>query len=177
MNRSALGTNLTICGCATQFSPPVAFPPPETPDECLATSSNTYLQRRSLVFLAKLESYQFTCSIDINKNPYQDCFNMMAKICNPKEMGTDSNLLARCKAVINQMAQSTSRWWQEVGKACGQWTWSDGTVGDVNSPKCNDANLALQKNAFYIVGGVKIPVPPSLTNSINKGLWSNPLLK
>jgi hypothetical protein len=66
--------------------------------------------------------------------------------------------------------------WQSVRKACGQWSWN-GITGSVGSTDCASANTALQQNAFYITSaGVKINVPTSLTDSINKGLWSNTVL-
>jgi len=169
-------TNVMICGCASKLSPPVLFPPPETPDSCLATGSATSLQKRTLNFAAEIGSYKYTCNLDLNNNPYQDCLNTMAKICHPEYLGTNSTRISGCKNSVNSITGGMNSYWQDVRKACGQWSWN-GAVGSVTSTSCTSANIALQNNAYYIVGGILTKVPASLTDSINKGLWSNPALK
>jgi len=183
----ALNTNVTICGCAVRGSPAVFFPPSGTPDECLASGLATSLIKRTQIFSAPIGTYKYTCNLDSNGNPFQDCLNTMAKICHPDYMGTNSTLIRMCKDNVNSMVKSTTQpmnvYWQNVRKECGQWKWTDGTIGNIDSTKCFDANLELQKNAYYVVpsedgtGTVNIPVPSALTYSINKGLWSNLALK
>jgi len=173
---NVMGTNVTICGCASATSPAAIFPPPETPDSCLATGSATSLQKRILTFAAEIGSYKYTCNLDFNNNPYQDCLNTMAKICHPVYMGNDTARISGCKSSVNSITGGMNSYWQDFRKACGQWSWN-GAVGSVTSTSCTSANIALQNNAYYIVGGILTKVPASLTDSINKGLWSNPALK
>jgi hypothetical protein len=183
INRNAIGTNLTICGCASAISPPVVFPPPETPDACLATGSATSLRKRSLTFSQVIdpkviESYQYTCHVVIKSlevgqdgNPNQDCFNMMAKICHPNYLGNDDTRIQFCKASVDKMVKSMNPWWQKVRKECGQWPW-EGTIGNPNSASCASANLELQKNAYYAEDDTITLLPAALTDSINRGLWA-----
>jgi len=165
----------------------VSFPPLGAPDECLASGPATSLLKRTQIFSAPIGSYKYTCNLDSNGNPYQDCLNTMAKICHPDFLGTNTTRITFCKDKVNSMVVSTTqpmnRFWQNVRKECGQWKWTDGTIGNIDSTKCIDANLELQKNAYYVApnedgtGTVKIPVPSALTESISKGLWRNPALK
>jgi len=188
---NAMKTNVNICGCAAQFCPPAVFPPPETPDSCLASGiATTSLQKRTQVFSQAIDpqvigSYKYTCSVvsdslqvDSIGNPNQDCLNMMAKICHPSYMGNDTARISGCKNSVNSMTRGMNPHWQNVRKACGQWKFTDdGTIGSVTSESCASANIALQKYAYYILDGTRTLVPSSLTDSINKGLWSNPALK
>lgn len=175
MKRYALDTNVTICGCVAENSPPAIFPPPGAPDECLATGGYvTSLRKRTLVGSAMIGSLNFTCHLDNNRNPFQDCLNLIYKLC------SSNTGIQYCKEKVDEMTRKMSPWWQKVRKECGQWKW-DGTVGNVDSEACVNANLALQQNAYYLkfVEGipVKSPVPSSLTDSVNTGLWRNSNLK
>jgi len=176
----AEGSSVIICGCAAISNPPVIFPPAGTPSACLATGSATSLQKRILAFSAPIGSYRFTCNLDSNGNPFQDCLNAMAEICNPSYLGVDTTRINYCRDAVNSMAGQMNVHWQLVRKECGQWKWTnaDGTIkiGSASSTNCSLANIALQQNAFYISGGVRINVPASMTESINKGLWKNPYL-
>jgi len=181
--------NVVICGCASAISPAAVFPPPETPKECLASGSATSMRKRTLSpgsdnFSWDYDFKRYTCHVDAGGNPSQDCFNTMALACHPTYMGTNVDRIKFCKASVDTMfkPQDTTKramntYWQGVRKACGQWIWTDGTVGSVTSASCTSANLALQANAYYIVDGVAIKVPASVTTSINVQLWSNPDLK
>ena len=64
-------TSLTICGCATQGSPAFLFPPPGTPDACLATGPASPLQKRDQVFSQNIGSFKYTCTVDVYGNPNQ----------------------------------------------------------------------------------------------------------
>jgi hypothetical protein len=173
----ALNTQLTICGCATQGSPAVLFPPPGTPDACLATGPSSPLQKRVEIFSQNIGSFKYTCNVDVNLNPFQDCLNTQAKICNTTYMGTDPTRLSDCKTGVNQMAQGMSPWWQAVRKECGQWAWN-GFTGNVASSNCASANSKLAQNAYYIgPDGSRTYVTSALTNSVNAGLWNNANLK
>jgi len=166
------GTGVIICGCGTAISPASVYPPPETPDECFSTSSASSLEKRTFVFLHEIGSYKYTCDADLSGNPFQDCFNMMAAICHPAYIGTDTGRKDFCKDKVNYMTQKMSPWWQTVRKACGKWSY-DGTTGDPNSSECSKANTALQKNAYYTTpDGEKIRVTSALTDSLNIRLWN-----
>jgi len=176
LNLYAVGTSVTICGCASQVAPAILFPPPETPRECLATGPATSLRKRILAFSQVIGSYKFTCNVDSNLNPFQDCLNMMGQICNPAYIAGNTTRINDCKNGVNSMVGQMNSHWQLVRQSCGQWPWY-GTTGSLTSTNCASANKALQANAFYITSdGSKINVPSSLTDSINKGLWSNTVL-
>jgi len=170
---NALGTSLTICGCATQGSPAVVFPPPETPAVCLATGPASPLQKRDQVFSQNIGSYRYTCTVDANGNPFQDCLNTQAKICNTTDMGNDPARLSDCKNGVDKMALNMSTWWQAVRKECGQWPWIDGFTGSKDTTNCAAANKNLIANAYYLANGVRIYVTSNLTTSVNVGLWGN----
>jgi hypothetical protein len=152
------------------------LPPPGTPDACLATGSfATTLQKRTLIFSKVIGPWTFSCHVDGNGNIFQDCLNAMYKIC------FDNTDIQYCKEKVDQMFRQMSSWWQDVRKQCGQWKW-DETVGNVNSEACTNANILLQKNAYYVKydltgNRVNATVPSSLIDSINKGFWSNSNLK
>jgi len=172
----AVGTSLTICGCVSATSPPVVFPPPGTPEACLATGTATSLQKRVLAFSQVIGSYKFTCNVDSNLNPFQDCLNTMAQICNSTYIAGNTIRINDCKNGVDSMVGQMSSHWILFRQSCGQWPWY-GTTGSLTSTNCASANKALQANAFYITSdGSKINVPSSLTDSINKGLWSNTVL-
>jgi len=169
----ASNTNLTICGCGTQGSPAFVFPPPETPAVCLATGPASPLQKRVEVFSQNIGSYRYTCNVDANGNPFQDCLNTQAKICNTTDMGTDPTRLSDCKNGVDKMAQGMSTWWQAVRKECGQWAWN-GFTGNVASSNCASANSKLAQNAYYIgLDGSRTYVTSALTDSVNIALWGN----
>jgi len=176
MTRNALDTSVTICGCVSATSPPAVFPPPGTPEACLATGPATSLRKRILAFSQVIGSYKFTCNVDSNLNPFQDCLNTMGQICNPTYIAGDTTRINDCKNGVNIMVRQMNSHWQLVRKECGQWPWY-GTTGSVTSTNCASATQALQANAFYIAAGSKINVPASLIDSINRGLWSNSALK
>jgi len=116
----ASDTSVIICGCSSGISTPVLFPPSETSEECLATGSETSLRKRTQVFSAMMGYYKFTCHLDENNNPFQDCLNTMARICHPKYMGKDSTRIDACKDNVNSLTLKMNPWWQNVRKACGQ---------------------------------------------------------
>jgi len=170
----ALKTKITICGCATKGSPAVLFPPPGTPDACLATGPSSPLQKRVEIFSQNIGSFKYTCNVDVNRNPCQDCLNAQAKICNPTYMGTDPTRLSDCKNGVDKMALNMSTWWQAVRKECGQWPWIDGFTGNVASSNCASANSKLAQNAYYIgLDGSRTYVTSALTDSVNIALWGN----
>jgi hypothetical protein len=174
MNSYASFTGVTICGCASENSPAYVMPPFETPKECLAASTVSSIEKRTFIFSHEIGSYKFTCHSDSDNsagNPFQDCFNMMTVTCHPVYLGTDKNRIDICKKSVDSMTKGLNYWWQNVRKSCSKWPWEDGTIGDPNSYKCEVANLALQKNAYYITKEGKMQIPSSLTDSINRGLW------
>jgi hypothetical protein len=170
--RYATGTNVIVCGCSAEISPASIFPPRETPDECLASSTSGFLEKRVVAFSRVIGTYEYTCNLDSNNNPLQDCLNTMAKICHPEYMGTNKTLIRDCKIAVNSMTRKMSPWWKKVRIACGQWAWTDGTIGSLTSSSCDGANLALQTNAYYSARGESVSIPSSLADSINFRLWS-----
>jgi len=173
----AVGTSVTACGCVSATSPPAVYPPPGTPGACLATGPATSLRKRILAFSQVIGTYNFTCHSDSNGNPFQDCLNTMGQICNSTYIAGNTIRINDCKTKVNTMIEQMNSHWQLVRKSCGQWSWN-GITGSVGSTDCASANTALQQNAFYIISdGSRIKVPASLTDSINRGLWSNTVLK
>jgi len=166
-----------ICGCASASSPASLFPPPGTKEACLATGPATPLQRRTEIFSQNIGSFRFTCNVDDNLNPFQDCFNTQARICNPTYMGFNATRLRDYKNGVDQMVEKMSSLWQAVRKQCGQWAWIDGFRGNKDSAYCDKANSDLINKAYYVADGSKIYVTSALTESVKAGLWSNTQLK
>jgi len=170
------GTPISICGCGSSFNPPSLFPPAGTPDSCLATGAASPLVKRALVFSTNIGTYKYTCNTDSNRNPFGDCLNTMAKICNTVYISGNSTRISQCKDGVNSMTSQMNNFWQNVRKECGQWSYN-GFTGSVKSINCYSANQALHKNAFYLAAdNTRIMVDSSVTNSINSGLWGNPSL-
>jgi len=165
------GTGATICGCAAASNPPATFPPPGTPDACLATSyTGSTLSKRILAFSQVIGSFKYTCNTDSNKNPNANCLNTMAKICNPSDSSFDKT---NCQNGVNEMFGMMNTHWQAVRKECGQWKWTDQSIGNNASSNCASANANLIANAFYTrQDGVQVPVDSGITKSTNERLWS-----
>jgi len=171
-------TGVTICGCAAASTPPATFPPPGTPDACLATGPALTLSKRILAFSQAIGSFKYTCNTDSYNNPYADCLNSMAKICNTTDSWTLEKK-ANCHTGVNMMFGNMSIHWQRVRKQCGQWpfTLNGITYPADTSDNCNSANSNLIANAIYILkDGVQVRVTSGLTESIKVQLWSNTLL-
>ena len=119
---------------------------------------------------------RFTCNTDDNRNPYADCLNSMAKICNTTDSSFDKTM---CHTGVNTMFEMMNDHWKAVRRDCGQWSWTQNGetfVGNRASSNCATANSNLIANAFYIYNGVQIRVDSGLTESIKVQLWSNALL-
>lgn len=178
MNSVAQGSGLTLCGCASSVSPPLGMPPPGTSDACLATGLATPLVKRTLSFSIVIGSYKYTCNVDDNLNPFQDCLNTMGKLCDSTFISGNLTRINECKNAVNSMTTGMSIHWQNVRKACGQWSYN-GVTGLTTSVPCADANKALQLNSYYVdpltLG--KIYVTSALTDSVNGRLWNNQVLK
>jgi len=171
----AANTLVTLCGCATSVTPAALFPPPDTPFSCLATSSTLSLTKRALVFSQSIGTDLFTCNTDTSGNPYQDCLNFQAAVCNPSYISGNAARIDNCKNSVDKMTRSLSSYWQTARKSCGQWSF-DGIIGSPTSLDCTNANIALQRNAKYLVviDGARtyISVTSKLTDSVIAGLWS-----
>lgn len=177
MYRSVFGTSATLCGCASSITPPVRFPAPGTPEACLSTGSPRRLVKKTLTFSRTIGSYRFTCNVDENSNPFQDCLNTMGRLCDPLYISASPSNLAACRIAVNSMTNQMSDYWKIVRKECGQWS-VDGYTGLVSSTKCTDANIELQENAYYLLAdGSQAKVTNELINSVNQGLWSNVMLR
>jgi len=168
---SISGTGVTICGCLSSSTPPAIFPPPGSPDACLSVGPALSLSKRILAFSQVIGSFKYTCNTDANKNPYADCLNTMAKICNTADTSFDKT---RCHTGVNMMFGNMSTHWQAVRKECGQWSWNGYPASSTaaSSSYCATANSNLRTNAFYIHNGIRVPVDLGLTESTNVGLWS-----
>jgi len=178
----ATNTELIICGCRATVTPPTNdFPPPELPDACLAsgTSSALTLEKRILTFSHVDGRYKYTCNTDEKKNPYADCLNTIAKICNSFASSFNKTL---CQTGVNDMVKQMSPWWQNVRRECGQWRWIDQFNGSYTSSRCATANSDLIANAYYTVWNPDelvydtVRVTSYLTNSIIQRLWSKTAL-
>jgi len=173
-------THLIICGCQAKITPPTVLPDPSCPDACLASgnASAVTLEKRILTFSKVIGEYQYTCHTDINNNPYADCLNTIAKICN----STASINKTLCQTGVDQMVGQMSPWWQKVRRECGQWRWIDQFIGSNTSSRCATANSDLIANAYYTVWNPEtwlddiFKVTSALTDSVQKGLWSNAAL-
>jgi len=171
-------TGVIICGCVAASTPPTIFPPAGTPDACLATGPALTLSKRILAFSQVIGSFKYTCNTDSYNNPYADCLNSMAKICNTTDSWTLEKK-ANCHTGVNMMFGNMSIHWQRVRKQCGQWpfTLNGITYPADTSDNCNSANSNLIANAIYILkDGVQVRVTSGLTESIKVQLWSNTLL-
>jgi hypothetical protein len=162
-----------ICGSAAASTPPSRFPSPKTPDDCLATGPAPSLSKRIPVYSQVIKGYSFTCNTDSYNNPYADCLNTMAKICNTADSSFDKT---RCHTGVNTMFGMMNNHWQRVRKQCGQWSFTHNGITYPADPSdnCNDANSNLIANAFYIKndGVTRVPVTLGLTESTNVELWS-----
>jgi len=132
------------------------------------------LEKRILAFSDVIGSYKYTCNTDDNGNPFADCLNTMATICNST---SPDFLVTRCKDGVDKMTRNMSHLWQAVRKECGPWAW-DGFTGNKDSYNCASANTALHQNAYYTLPDLtKVKVTPALTDSVRVGLWSNTALR
>jgi len=171
------GTNVTICGCAAASNPPACFPHPGTPAACLSVGPALTLSKRILAFSQVIEGYTYSCNTDSNKNPYSDCLNSMAKMCNTTDYSSFDK--TRCHTGVNMMFGNMSTLWQNVRKECGQWSWTQNGqtfVGNSASSNCATANSNMTAKAYYIQDGIRVNVTSGLTESIKARLWSNTLL-
>jgi hypothetical protein len=124
----------------------------------------------------------YACNTDSNKNPYSDCINSMAKICNTTDPTWDSTKKANCQTGVNKMFGNMNSHWQAVRYYCGQWPFTLNGVtypaGVYPSTACTTANSNLIAKGFYrLMDGSQVPVTSVLTDSINLRLWGNTVLK
>ena len=172
-----LSTNITLCGCSSSHSPAFIFPPPSTPADCLSSGPATPLAKRTQTFSQNIGDLKFTCNTDSNQNPYQDCLNAMAYICNPTYVGTNPERISNCKHAVDKISNGLNSQWQAVRKECGQWLY-DGFRGDFSSVNCLSANAGLRANSYYVLSdGSSSFVTTQLTESVRLGLWNNQVLK
>lgn len=171
--RVATNSKITLCGCASEISPAYLFPPPNTDRECLKSKSTSTPVKRSIALAETINSIKFTCNLDLNKNPFQDCLNAIGAFCDTNYIGSDSAKLDKCKYVVDKVIDKLSDYWKNVRRNCGKWSWY-GTTGSYPSDNCKISNIELQKNVYYINSvGTKVYVGPQLAESINIGLWEN----
>jgi len=168
-------TQVTICGCRAKSTPPTdEFPALGTPDVCLASGRARTLEKKILTFSLRIGEYEYTCNTDRNNNPYSDCLNSIAKICNPTDVTFDKS---RCQSGVDKMVGQMNPWWRNVRIACGQWAWQ-GFIGSYTSSLCASANSNLTSNAYYTVeDGSRVQVTSKFTESIKMVLWSSTALR
>ncbi len=162
-----VGTNITFCGCAATEGPPSLFPLPGTSLSCLATGSASPLVKRSQVFVIALQGFKFTCNVDAQKNPFQDCLNNMAAICTPSYVGKNPTRISGCKTSIDQMFSRMNPRWQAVLQSCALWK------ARSSASACNTANNNLIAFASYNTPDGPVKISSSLTESFKPKLWNN----
>ena len=161
------------CGCASTVTPAVLFPPAGTSLACLSTGPATPLAKRIQIFSQNIGDFKFTCNNDALGNPYQDCLNAQAALCNPSYISRNSTRITECKNAVDTITKGLSTLWKNVRKNCGKWSF-DGRIGSVTSSNCNNANNALKANAYYILpDGNKQYLDTAFINSVKAGLWEN----
>jgi len=173
-------TTVIICGCAAAFTPPTIFPPNGTHPDCLASGSALTLAKRTQAsgqVIAEVGGYKYTCHVDsVKKNPFADCTNSMAFLCNTSDTtwNSDGAKRERCRTAVNQMYGQMNSHWQEVRRDCGQWSWngSPAISTAASSSSCATANNNLISNAFYNTPTGKVYLNSGFTKSQNDGLWS-----
>jgi len=180
---SVPNTKVIICGCAAASTPPTIFPPSGTHADCLASGSALTLAKRTQVssqaYNQAFGGRRYTCHVDYpKKNPFADCTNSMAFLCNTSDTTWNSDGAKReiCRTAVNQMYGQMNSYWQEVRKHCGQWSFIQNGqtfVGNSASSSCATANSNLRTNAFYIQKDLStVYVTSEFTISQNYGLWS-----
>ena len=133
---------------------------------------------KDLIFSLTFRDRTYTCHTDYKKNPYVDCVNSMAILCNQADAtwSSDPTKKTGCHNAVDKMYGNMNDHWQNVRKACGQWPFTqNGTsyTGVYPSTKCASANQNLTAQAYLIrPDGVRVKVTRGLTDSINVGLWS-----
>lgn len=168
-------TGITLCGCSSSKSPAFTFPSLSTPASCLSTGSASHVSKKSLTFSQNIGQLKFTCNTDAKRNPFQDCLNSIAAVCNPSYIGNDPSRVSNCRNTIDTIADGLNSYWQDVRSECGQWSFK-GRIG--SSSGCTDAVAALRANAYYVLpDGSKSYVTFQLTESLRVGLWQNPIFK
>jgi hypothetical protein len=130
---------------------------------------------QTLIFSQAIGGYKYNCHTDANKNPYSDCLNSIAKICNTTDSWSSAKK-TNCQTGVNTVYGGLNSWWQAVRKECGQWPITlngKSYTGVYPSDNCNSANINLIKNAFYTrLDGSKVKIDSTFTNYQNAGLWS-----
>jgi len=177
-------TSVIICGCLAASTPPTIFPPNGTHADCLASGRALTLAKRTQVASQAYDQAfggrRYTCHVDspTKKNPFADCTNSMAFLCNTSDTTWNSDGAKReiCRTAVNQMYGQMNSYWQEVRKQCGQWPFIQNGqtfVGNSTSSSCATANSNLRTNAFYIQKDLStVYVTSEFTISQNYGLWS-----
>jgi len=174
-------TQVTLCGCVTSRTPSSIFPSSITPRSCLATGSTSSMAKRAFVLSQSIVPDRFTCNKDDSNNPFQDCLNLQAAICNSSYIKGNSARISTCKNSVDTMFRSLSSVWRDVRKYCGQWSFDGAVKGSSTSQSCTNANNALQADAKYsvMVDGVSssFSVTAALTDSVKQFLWGNTEIK
>lgn len=130
-----------------------------------------------MTFSENVNDLKFTCHVDGNNNPFQDCLNAMAYFCHPDTIADHPSNPNRCKKAVDDMVGFMNPVWQNVRIECGQWPWN-GYKGNVTSDECTAANAALHIGAQYVAADGFITRPTlQLTDSVNARLWSNTALE
>jgi hypothetical protein len=151
-------------------------------DTCSSPSTGSSLKKRTLVFSQEIGGYRYICNVDTNKNPFADCTNSIAKICNTTDptWSSDSTKKDNCRNVVNTMFGQMNTYWQAVRRECGRWPFIQNDISYTGSPSsstCATANTDLIEKAFYVLtDGTITSVHKGLPDSLMRQLWGNPLV-
>jgi hypothetical protein len=164
---TAMNTSVTICGKATSSSEIISFMPnsDNVSEQCLANNYNG-------------KSIEFTCTVDANKNPKQNCFNALAFFCGRSQLEGGLGPVLSCKERVDDNFSKMNAFWITWRRECGRWAWTDGYIGNPSSSYCSAARLALEQNAKYDVMWIgTFAVPRLALDSIHQALWDNPSIQ
>jgi len=164
----AVNTRISICGCAAVNATPSIFPPSTIDKACLATNVATTLVKRTQVYTLPVDTLKLTCNVDDLGNPFQDCLNTMAILCNISYVTGYPDRKTTCKNAIDIMAGNMSQVWRNVPANCAVWKGKSSA-----SPECTAANNDLIARANYTSPIGKMKITSSLTQSMITNLWSN----
>ena len=134
----AMNTSLSaICGCAASSNIPIFLPNLDMVSmACLSVSNYD-------------SSLWFDCKFDANKNPLQDCLNSFAFFCGISHIEGNPNRIQGCKERVDDYFSQMGPLWQTWRRNCGQWTWTDGHTGNVESSECASAETAVNGISGY----------------------------
>ena len=149
---------------------------------CAPLSYGSSLKKRTFTYSVQIGNKLHRCIGDAKLNPYADCTNTIAALCNTTDptWSSDSTKKTKCRNGVNDMFGLMNTYWQAVRRECGRWPFIQNGISYTGSPSsgtCATANTNLIGKAFYpLTDGTVLPVHKGLTDSLMKQLWGNPLV-